>query len=53
MTDKEIIARLVEIQVTLLRDHGKPDGLSEASRRRAADLVLQLRSDIKKAPRPE
>ena len=46
MTDKEIIARLAEIQVALLRDFGKPEGLSETSRRHAADLVAQLKREL-------
>ena len=53
MTDKEIIARLAEIQVALLRDFGKPEGLSEASRRHAADLVAQLKTAIKNARTPK
>lgn len=50
MTEKEILARLAEIQAALLRDHGRPDGLSERARRRAADLVILLKQDIKKRP---
>lgn len=47
MNKEQIIARLAEIQAALLRDHGKSEGLSESSRRRAADLVRALKVDLK------
>jgi hypothetical protein len=45
MTDKELAARLSEIQAALLKDFGKPEGLSEAARQNACSLVRQLKRD--------
>ena len=45
MTDKDLTVRLSEIQAALLRDFGKPDGLSEASRQNVCRLVRELKRD--------
>jgi len=45
MTDKDLAGRLNEIQAALLRDFGKPEGLSEAARQTACRLVRELKRD--------
>ena len=52
MTEQEIMARLSELQAALLREGFGSEGLSEAARRRAADLVVLLKRDMKKRPAP-
>lgn len=45
MTDKDLTVRLNEIQAALLRDFGKPEGLSEAARQNVCRLVRELKRD--------